>query len=55
MIPRYIKATKKYIEHSKDQRNGTRRGGAGTTNTRGTRKSDNPLKGNPGSNSPEPR
>ena len=45
MRPRYVKAAKIYIENSKDRRNGTRRGCAGTTNPRGTRKSDNPLKG----------
>ena len=45
MRPRYVKATKKYIENSKDQRTGTGRGCAGTTNPWGTRKPDNPLEG----------
>ena len=44
MRPRYVKATKKYIENSKDQQTGTVRGCARTTNTGGTRKPDNPFK-----------
>ena len=44
MRPRYIKATKKDIEKSKDQKNGTGRGCAGTTNTGGTLKPDKPLR-----------
>ena len=43
--PRYVKATKKDIEISKDRQNGTRRGCAGTNNPGGTRKPDNPFKG----------
>ena len=43
--PRYITATKKDIENSKDRRTGTGIGCAGTNNPRGTRKPDNPLKG----------
>ena len=42
--PRYVKATKKDTENSKDRRTGTKRGCAGTNNTRRTRKLDNPLK-----------
>ena len=45
MRPRYVKATKKYIEKSKEGRTGTRRECAGTTNPGGTWKPDNPLKG----------
>ena len=45
MTPRYAKATKKYIENSKDRQTGTGRGFAGTTNLGGTRKPNNPLKG----------
>ena len=45
MRPLYLKATKKYIENSKYHQTGTRRGCAGTTNPKGTRKPDNPLKG----------
>ena len=45
MIPRCVKATKRYIEKSKDRKNGTVRGCAGTANPRGTRKPENPLKG----------
>ena len=45
MIPRYVKAIKKDIENSKDWRTGTGRGCAGTTNTRGTVKPYNTLKG----------
>ena len=45
MRPRYIKATKIYIENSKYQRIRTGRGCAGTTNPGKTRKPDNPLKG----------
>ena len=44
MRPRYVKATKKDIENSKDRRTGTGRGCAGTTNPGGTWKPDNPLK-----------
>ena len=45
MRPRYIKTKKNDIENSKDRRTGTGRGCSGTTNTGGTRKPDNPLKG----------
>ena len=45
MRPRYVKATKNYIENSKDRRTGTGRVCAGTTNPGGTRKPDNPLEG----------
>ena len=45
MRPRYIKATTKYIENSKDRQNGTGKGCDGTTNTGGTRKPDNLPKG----------
>ena len=45
MRPRYVKATKKYIEISKDRRTGTGRGCAGNNNPGVTRKPDNPLKG----------
>ena len=44
MRPRYVKATKKKIEKSKDQKNRTSRGCDGTTNPWETRKMDNPLK-----------
>ena len=43
--PRYVKATKRYIEHSKDRENRTGKGCAGTTNTGETRKLDNSPKG----------
>ena len=39
-------SNKKDIEDSKDRQTGTGRGCAGTTNPRGTRKTDNPLKKN---------
>ena len=45
MRPRYVKATKKDTEKSKEQQTGTGRGCDGTSNTRGTWKMDNPLKG----------
>ena len=45
MRPRYVKATKKDIYNSKDWQTGTGRGCAGTTNTGGTQKPDNPPKG----------
>ena len=45
MRPRYLKATKKDIENSKDRKTGTGRGRSGNTNPGGTQKSDNPLKG----------
>ena len=45
MRPRYVKATKKDMENSKNQRDGTWRRCTGTINTGGTRKPDNPLKG----------
>ena len=54
-IPRYVKATKKYIENSKDRKTGTGRGCSGTTNPGGTRKLDNPFKGirNPMTQNPD--
>ena len=45
MRPRYVKSTKKYIEISKNRKNGARSGCAGTTNPRRTQKPDNTLKG----------
>ena len=45
MRPRFVKATKKDIENSKERQPGRRRGCAGNTNPRGTWKPDNLLKG----------
>ena len=45
MRPIYAKATKRDTENSKYRQTGTGKGCAGTNNTRGTRKPDNPLKG----------
>ena len=44
MRPRYVKATKKDMENSKDRWAGTRRSCTGTNNPGGNQKPDNPLK-----------
>ena len=44
MRPKYVKATKKDTENSKDRQTATVRGCAGTTNPGITRKLENPLK-----------
>ena len=43
MRPKYVIATQKAVENSKDRQTGTRRGCARTANPRGTQKPDNPL------------
>ena len=55
MRPRYVKATKKEIENSKNRKTGTGIGCTGTSNPEGTQKPDNPLKGirNPISRNPD--
>ena len=55
MRPRYLKPTKKDIENSKEQRNGTGNWCTGTNRSRVTRKSDNVLKGirNPAPRKPD--
>ena len=45
MRPRYVGATKNYIENSKDRKTGTRREYDGTTTPGRTRNPDNPLNG----------